>query len=157
MLGLHSAYPAVVVHNPVSAAEQDAIHFVTEWCVLREVHFNCLRVKRRTSVNAKPQWCEPNAESMNKTTRSKTILLYRSIAWGFDDENSPKAINLFNRVRPSLFLYHMALPLCDEKVWEYVRRGPSLPDDSQNSDGVVVIVSANDLRAEGVELSHGLS
>lgn len=68
------------------------------------------------------------------------------------------ASNLHEPHRASYFLYHMSRPLCKGAVWEKVRP-KALPDtqDRLDPDRLVVIVQADDIRAEGVELSQGSS
>jgi hypothetical protein len=56
-----------------------------------------------------------------------------------------------------MLIYHMASPLGVGSLWDAVRRGPVAKDKTQNTQKLIVVVSAEHLRAEGIELCHGLS
>lgn len=77
---------------------------------------------------------------------------------GVGGDAGKDALRLFEQGWPSYFIYHMARPLCEGVVWEKVRPRAARPGiDRFDPDRLVVIVQAEDLRAAGVELSHGLS
>jgi hypothetical protein len=68
------------------------------------------------------------------------------------------AVDFFRKSRPGTLIYYMARPLGTGKIWDAVRHGPYATSGSQDPMKlIVVIVSSEDLRAEGIELSHGLS
>ncbi|KAK0673081.1 hypothetical protein QBC41DRAFT_266732 [Cercophora samala] len=74
------------------------------------------------------------------------------------DENVAEVLALFKNCQPRFLIYHMVGPLCSSKIWDAVRHGPaSLKTGERDPQRVMVVVEANDLRAEGIELSHGLS
>ncbi|KAF2099788.1 hypothetical protein NA57DRAFT_14346, partial [Rhizodiscina lignyota] len=59
---------------------------------------------------------------------------------------------------PSYFIYHMSRPLCEGQVWEQVRpKKLSNVKNALDPERLIVIVKADDLRAEGIELSYGSS
>ncbi|KAJ3469896.1 hypothetical protein MRS44_003961 [Fusarium solani] len=65
---------------------------------------------------------------------------------------------LLRAARPQLLIYKMARPLATGKFWDTVRRGPVVDENNnQDSRRLIVIVDADDLRAEGIELSRHLS
>jgi hypothetical protein len=53
----------------------------------------------------------------------------------------------------------MARPLCDGSIWETVRRGPLTgpKPGTPDRERLIVVVDANDLCTEGINLSRGLS
>jgi hypothetical protein len=68
---------------------------------------------------------------------------------GFREEKEywPEAI-LEDGKKPNV-IYKMSLPLASGKLWDHLR--------SFHSERLVVVVNADDLRASGVNISHGLS
>jgi hypothetical protein len=114
-----------------------------------------LKLKRKLQLDVKPWWHCPRPETLPPSSDNVKFLILQDAEGGFsNDEN---AIDFFRKYRPRFVLYHMAHPLCSGEVWEVVRRGPHVQDGIQDPENVIVIVSADDLRAEGIELSHGLS
>jgi len=71
--------------------------------------------------------------------------------------NMKKGVEFLQSCRPRHMLYKMARPLGMGLLWDEVRKGPVLEDGSHDPSRVIVIVNANDLRAEGIELSRHLS
>lgn len=71
--------------------------------------------------------------------------------------NPSHAVEFFRTSRPSTLIYHMAHPLGTGEIWDAVHRGPFTTNDTQDPMKLIVVVTSDDLRAEGIELSHGLS
>ncbi|KAK4233673.1 hypothetical protein C8A03DRAFT_38604 [Achaetomium macrosporum] len=88
----------------------------------------------------------------------RTVYVFHDGENHFDGvgDASKDALKLFEQGWPSYFIYHMSRPLCEGAVWEKVRPRAS-GIDRFDPDCLVVIVQAEDLRAAGIELSHGLS
>jgi len=51
----------------------------------------------------------------------------------------------------------MARPLAAGPLWEAIRQGPPVEDGTHDPERLVVVINADDLRAEGIELSRHLS
>ncbi|CAH0016461.1 unnamed protein product [Clonostachys rhizophaga] len=66
--------------------------------------------------------------------------------------------SLFDYARPRWLLYKMGRPLAQSNLWDVFRGGPRAGESANpDRDRMVVVVNANDLRAEGIELSRNLS
>jgi hypothetical protein len=59
--------------------------------------------------------------------------------------------------RPAWLVVKMALPLATGALWNVARHGPQDASGLANPERVVVVVNADDLRAEGITLSRRLS
>ena len=84
-----------------------------------------------------------------------SILIFQDAEPDFSNPND--AVDLFRKSRPGTLRYHMARPRGTGVIWDAVRRGPFAMGGSQDPEKLIVVVSADDLRAEGIELCHGLS
>lgn len=111
------------------------------------------KLKRTQQLNTQPLWYCPDPPLPRSGNFG--LLILQDVEGYFN--NGPSAIEFFRDCRPRLLLYHMARPLCCGDVWETVRRGPYVQDGKQDPENIVVVVSADDLRAEGIQLSRGLS
>ena len=76
---------------------------------------------------------------------------------GNDLHDLEPAIDLLQRVRPRYIVHHMTRPLATGKLWDAIRDGPKTSGGVTEPDHLVVIVEADDLRAEGINLSQSLS
>ena len=76
---------------------------------------------------------------------------------GNDLHDLEPAIDLLQRVRPRYIVHHMTRPLATGKLWDAIRDGPKTSGGVPEPDHLVVIVEADDLRAEGINLSQSLS
>lgn len=76
---------------------------------------------------------------------------------GDDLHDLEPAIDLLRRVRPRYIVHHMTRPLATGKLWDTIRDGPLTSGGVPEIDHLVVIVEADDLRAEGINLSQSLS
>lgn len=61
------------------------------------------------------------------------------------------------RLHPAWLVVKMARPLATGALWDAVRQGPVGRDGRPDADRLVVVLNADDLRAEGIALSHRLS
>ncbi|OCK74102.1 hypothetical protein K432DRAFT_387008 [Lepidopterella palustris CBS 459.81] len=66
-------------------------------------------------------------------------------------------LDVIRHVRPGYLLYKTARPLGTGLLWDEVRQGPWNEEGVRDLDRLVVVVNADDLRAEGIELSRHLS
>ncbi|EWC45154.1 hypothetical protein DRE_06042 [Drechslerella stenobrocha 248] len=113
-----------------------------------------LKLNRVQRLDHKPFWLAP--QSLPATRDNQTNILVVQDTGGFFS-NSEEAVSFLTKTLPTLVLYSMSLPLARGKVWGALRNGPYAADGTQDPEKLVVILSANDLRAEGIQLSYGLS
>ncbi|TAQ89075.1 hypothetical protein B7494_g2586 [Chlorociboria aeruginascens] len=113
------------------------------------------KVKHRQPLDTKPRWY-PASHQLTPSD-NLDVLIFQDAEQHFNKSDIEVAVDLFRDSRPRVLLYHMALPLGVGALWDAVRRGPYGKDRNQDPEKLIVVVSADDLRAEGIELSHGLS
>ncbi|KAJ8124098.1 hypothetical protein ONZ43_g103 [Nemania bipapillata] len=136
------------VHWPSHESNEDyslqGVSAITELDVLNvdEQGIATFKVNRRRRLDTKPRWQCPPFES------SVSDILILQDADG-DFANSNEAIGFCKQASPKLLVYRMARPLGEGKIWDIVRNG--------HPEALLVVVNADDLRAEGIELSYGLS
>ncbi|PMD27017.1 hypothetical protein NA56DRAFT_640810 [Hyaloscypha hepaticicola] len=111
------------------------------------------KVKRRQQLITKPVWYPPRTPI--KKHDKASVLIFQDAEFGFKKPND--AVDFFRQSRPGTIIYHMARPLGTGEIWDVVRHGPIAMDGSQDPMKLIVVVSSDDLRAEGIELSYGLS
>ncbi|KAF2264435.1 hypothetical protein CC78DRAFT_533285 [Lojkania enalia] len=97
----------------------------------------------------------------------RTVLVYQDGGSSVAKKDSRAFSSLIEsrslqRARPELswpdyFIYHMSRPLCEGHLWDNVRPSPRNKQAGWDPERLVVVVRADDLRAEGIQLSHGLS
>lgn len=110
-------------------------------------------VENITTLERQGEWYSPT--DVNNTSGT-TILVLEDKEDGIIDNDD--AIDFFLQARPDFVVYHMSLPLTSGKFWEVVRLGPVGRDTGKKDPKkLVAVISAEDLRTEGVELSKGLS
>ncbi|OAP58293.1 hypothetical protein AYL99_07383 [Fonsecaea erecta] len=113
------------------------------------------KVKHSRPLDTNPVWHPPQLSP--KTNGKVSILIFQDAEPGFSKSDEAEAVTFFRRSRPETLIYHMACPLGTGEIWDAVRRGPYTRDGSQDPEKLIVVVSAEHLRAEGIELYHGLS
>ncbi|KAI1101938.1 hypothetical protein F4804DRAFT_282002 [Jackrogersella minutella] len=111
------------------------------------------KVSRRQQLKTNPRWQRPQLEL--KGTDKINIMVFQDAEFEF--ANPDEAIDFFHKTRPKLLVYHMARPLGTGTIWDAARSGPHDSKHSPHPEDLLVVVDADDLRAEGVELSYGLS
>ena len=110
-------------------------------------------VENITTLERQGEWYSPTDA---KNTSGSTILVLEDMEDGIIDNDD--AIDFFLQARPDFVVYHMSLPLGSGKLWDIVRLGPVRRDTGKKDlTKLVAVISAEDLRTEGVELSKGLS
>ncbi|KAH7144416.1 hypothetical protein B0J13DRAFT_555149 [Dactylonectria estremocensis] len=116
-------------------------------------------VKSTKHVSASPRWLAPTPPPPPYDHDTISIWVLQDAGSGscFPDEDAKDAIAHFKSSRPRFSIFHMSRPLCSGTLWDTLRRGPYVDKSSQDPEQVIVILSADDLRAEGIELSYGLS
>ncbi|KIX05486.1 uncharacterized protein Z518_06358 [Rhinocladiella mackenziei CBS 650.93] len=154
------------VHKPSFFVHQDkylehSIRAVMELESLEEERKgpHGFKVKRRQQLYADPRWHNPNPEPPIPRNDQMSILIFQDAENDFANPDAASA--LFRNRHPDVLLYHMARhmgrPLGTGEIWDLVRRGPYRSKDKQDPERFIAVVSADDLRAEGIELCHGLS
>jgi hypothetical protein len=148
------------VHEPAFEVSKDRLveqsaGFITELEVFGKAVDRpySFKVKRRQQLVTKPVWYPPRV--LIKKTDKASVLIFQDAEFGFSNPND--AVDFFRKSCPSTIIYHMARPLGTGEIWDAVRHGPIAMDGSQDPMKLIVVVSSDDLRAEGIELSHGLS
>lgn len=110
-------------------------------------------VENITTLEREGEWYSPTDVA---NTSGTTILVLEDKEDGIIDNSD--AIDFFLKARPDFVVYHMTRPLGSGKLWDMVRLGPVRRDTGKKDPRkLVVVISAEDLRTEGVELSKGLS
>jgi len=113
------------------------------------------KVKHRELLETVPIWNPPSMEL--KANGDLDVLVYQDAEPHFTQPDTGKAVDFFRKSRPRAMIYHMAPPLGVGSLWDVVRRGPYGKDRQQNTESLIVVINADHLRAEGIELCHGLS
>ncbi|PMD46970.1 hypothetical protein L207DRAFT_506059 [Hyaloscypha variabilis F] len=148
------------VHEPAfevpreNFAEQSA-SFITELEVFGKAAKPpySFKVKRRQQLITKPVWYPPRTPI--KKHDKASVLVFQDAEFGFKNPND--AVDFFRKSRSGTMIYHMARPLGTGEIWDAVRHGPIAMDGLQDPMKLIVVVSSDDLRAEGIDLSYGLS
>lgn len=110
-------------------------------------------VENITTLEREGGWHSPTDTN---NTSGTTVLVLEDIEDGVIDNDD--AIDVFLRAQPDFVVYHMTSPLGAGKLWDVARLGPVRRDTrKKDPTKLAVVISADDLRAEGVELSKGLS
>jgi hypothetical protein len=148
------------VHEPAFEVPKDNLleqsaDFITELEVFGKAASPpySFKVKRRQQLVTRPVWYPPRAPI--KKGDKASVLIFQDAEFGFSNPND--AVDFFRKSCPGTIIYHMARPLGTGEIWDAVRHGPIAMDGSRDPMKLIVVVSSDDLRAEGIELSHGLS
>ncbi|KAH8670088.1 hypothetical protein BGZ61DRAFT_460542 [Ilyonectria robusta] len=122
-------------------------------------HGTAFRHKSTKLIDASSKWLAPTPPLPPTTHDTISIWVLHDAGSGssFTDSDAKNAIAQFKTSRPQFLIYHMSNPLCEGKLWEDLRWGPYVDNHPRDPEKVIVILSADDLRAEGIELSYGLS
>lgn len=156
--GLAHASPEVVVHAPEFPDTQVLPSSLIELSQRLETEVFTVDQVKKLSIDLELHLSgllpPPGSED------DRTVYIFQDGEDHFASKEGGKEVasNLHEPHRASCFLYHMSRPLCKGAAWESVRL-KDLRDtqDRLDPDRLVVIVQADDIRAEGVELSKGSS
>ena len=91
-----------------------------------------------------------------ETPRTAAVLVLDDAGNGFRD-NQHGWGDMLARLQPGWLVVKMARPLATGALWDAVRQGPVGADDRPDADRLVVVLNADDLRAEGIALGRRLS
>ncbi|KAF3317193.1 hypothetical protein TWF173_000439 [Orbilia oligospora] len=153
------------IHEPILAGPVNIQHESVRSILEFEIHndndvnpsYFTLRLNRTRQLNYQSIWQSPWSSASLGTIDSteKDILVFQDTQGSFN--NPDDAIHFLRSARPGVLIYHMAPRLAFGSIWETIRNGVHTDGGTQDPEKLVVVVSANDLRAEGIQLSHGLS
>ncbi|KAK6504084.1 hypothetical protein TWF506_002297 [Arthrobotrys conoides] len=151
------------IHEPIHASPVNIQHESVRSILEFEVHDDSnpphltLRLNRTQQLDYRSVWQSPWPLASFRTIdgTEKDILVFQDTEGSFS--NSDDAIHVLQNSRPGVLIYHMAPRLALGRIWETIRNGVYIERGVQDPERLVVVVSANDLRAEGIQLSHGLS
>jgi hypothetical protein len=108
------------------------------------------RIDRVTRFrNPAPWYCPPVSPGVSKLL----VIIDSDSGVG---EVEPR-LEFFQNTQANWCIYQMSRPLAEGAMWDRVRLGPVGEDGSQNPERLIVVLTADDLRAEGIELSRHLS
>ncbi|KAF7174225.1 hypothetical protein CNMCM5623_006760 [Aspergillus felis] len=72
------------------------------------------------------------------------------------EDGEKQCLELIKKCKAQLLVYKMRRPLCKGSLWDEVRKGPEA-NGKRDERRLIVIIDAEDLRAEEVEISRHLS
>ncbi|EPS40965.1 hypothetical protein H072_5131 [Dactylellina haptotyla CBS 200.50] len=149
----------LTVHEPLNKGpeniRQEFVSSILEFEIRDEANptaFFSLKLNRRQRLDYQPLFQLP-APYIAYGKRDTVVI--QDTEGSFS--NVDNAVNFLRNTHPGLLVYHMTRPLASGAIWDTIRNGVYTESGIQDPDKLVVIVSANDLRAEGIQLSHGLS
>lgn len=144
----------VAQSNGTSSYKSDATALVDlepqELSVPGRSSFGVVQVRH---VEDHPVWQAPPTSEAVKAAPNIAIITGSSDAPG----DVEAAVDLLERVRPRYIIHHMTRPLATGRLWDVIRNGPKTSNGIPEPDHLFVIVDAEDLRAESINLSQGLS
>ncbi|KAF9886493.1 hypothetical protein FE257_011400 [Aspergillus nanangensis] len=151
------------VHGPASLStteDEQRLNSITELEISSDIGANVgpgqrFRVKHQRNIHTPPTW-DPPATPPRREDRVAALVLQDADA---EFPNCEDAVDLVRAVRPETLIYRMTAPLGRGKIWDAVRPSPhGFGDDRKVPvDKLIVVVSADDIRADGVELGYSMS
>ncbi|KAF3276934.1 hypothetical protein TWF970_006103 [Orbilia oligospora] len=145
------------IHEPILAGpvniQHESIRSILEFEIHNDNDVNpsyfTLRLNRTRQLNYQSIWQSPWSSASLGTIDSteKDILVFQDTQGSFN--NPDDAIHFLRSARPGVLIYHMAPRLAFGSIWETIRNGVHTDGGTQDPEKLVVVVSANDLRAEG--------
>lgn len=115
-----------------------------------------LRIKRRQRLYKEPVWHSP--QSRPPESEETGLLIFQDSESESRFRNVDEALDLLRVCCPRWLIYvAVHQPLGTGQIWDFIRRGPMTARGSQDPRKLIVILRAEDLRAEGIEISYGLS
>ncbi|GLB10786.1 hypothetical protein AtubIFM57258_007196 [Aspergillus tubingensis] len=148
-------YSLLDAELPIYTGPASSTQFVFQLEPVHNSTTECSSNYRVGSLMKLARQAEWYAPTMAAPVTDERIIILQEAEDGFS--NTDHAISWFRKKRPDVLLYHMARPLGTGKLWDVVRFGPFTLDGTQDPMKLVVVVSVDDIRAEGVEISDGHS
>ncbi|KAK6541117.1 hypothetical protein TWF694_008490 [Orbilia ellipsospora] len=135
---------------------QEPVRSILEFEMKEEHHHSeKLTLNRRRQLDYRSFCLCPPLPSNAGVDENKYVVIFQDAGASFS--NSDDAVAFLTKARPSTLIYNMTRPLASGDSWESIRKGVFTENGGQDPTKLVVIVNADDLRAEGIHLSHGLS
>lgn len=103
-----------------------------------------------------PDGCNPEQPGLDGSAENACLLVLDDSGNGFRD-SAASWQELLDTARPAHLIVKMSRPLATGPMWEVVRNGPKGADGKHDPDRLIVVINADDLRAEGIALSRRLS
>ncbi|KAF2012897.1 hypothetical protein BU24DRAFT_484764 [Aaosphaeria arxii CBS 175.79] len=117
-----------------------------------------LPASRTRKLNLDNQLHLPKSLPPPASEQNRTVYIFQDGETHFAGEGEKSVSHLLEQYWPSYVIYHMSRPLCEGEVWEKIRpKKPFNPKECLDPDRLIVIVHADDLRAEGIELFYSSS
>ncbi|KAI2639485.1 hypothetical protein GGS26DRAFT_270558 [Hypomontagnella submonticulosa] len=161
--GLKNHEHRIHIHKPVvGGLEHGTVHSILELDA-HESHVDprrpAFRMHRMQYIDTVRQWHFPVLPDSVPASQDASIVIFQETKAEkrVTKESADGAIALFEKCRPRFLIYHMAYRLCNGTIWDTVRHGPLTSSTDRDPERLIIVVDADDLRAEGIELSHGLS
>ncbi|KAK5167659.1 uncharacterized protein LTR77_007358 [Saxophila tyrrhenica] len=104
-------------------------------------------------IGKRPVWHAPPADKITSTTAGTAIITGSGEAF----QDVEPALDFLQKLKPKYIIHHTTRPLATGRLWDILRNGPMTRDGVPDPDHLAVILDAEDLRAEGIPLSRGLS
>lgn len=98
-------------------------------------------------------WHSPRIDRLSPDTPSTVVITGSSDSF----EDVEPALDFLRRAQPTYIVHHMTRPLATGRLWDLIRNGPLTSNKIPVPENLVVIIDADDLRAEGITLSESLS
>ncbi|KAE8415501.1 hypothetical protein BDV36DRAFT_297995 [Aspergillus pseudocaelatus] len=160
----HQTAENVEVIGPSSDSSNDVFRSIVKLCPTETAHPNNdgrFRVEEIEYTEAPSTWRFPQSQSAQQSTESTLTIVQEPMNTGnFNTsvkgkekgrEDIKEAKDFLANPKTKLLIYRMARPLAEGLLWKSVRRG------AHYRDKLIVIVNADDLRDQGVELSRHIS
>lgn len=148
--------PKVDIHVPEFPNSQ---HNPSSWTELNQLPgsavFTADQIRKLNvdTVLHMPKSLPPPASEVNRT-----VYVFQDGETHFAGEGTRAVSHLLEPYWPSYLIYHMSRPLCEGDVWEKIRpKKSSNAKEPLDPERLIVIVHADDLRAEGIELFYSSS
>jgi hypothetical protein len=103
-----------------------------------------------------PDGCHPVQPPLEGQADAASVLVLDDSGNGFRDTETAWS-QLIADAHPHLVIVKMARPLATGAMWDAVRHGPLGADGKPHPERLIVVINAEDLRAESIALSRRLS
>lgn len=158
--GLKGISPQVHIHEPKTEnPEHGTVHSILEleaYLPGESSRPQTFKMHRMQQIDTEREWYFPELPGAVRSPSNTSLLIFQETKT--EDLVSQKsvdgAITLLKNCQPRFLIYHMAYRLCKGDIWNTVLHGPP---NAYDLERLIIVVDANDLRSEGIELSHGLS
>lgn len=161
--GLKDISPRIHIHKPnAGSPEHGTVHSILELDARQSstpLGPQAFKMRRMQQIDTERQWHFPTLPGSIHDPSNLSLIIFQETKTEkpVSKRSVDGAIALFNKCQPRFLIYHMAYRLCKGDIWDTVRHGPLISPTERDPDRLIIVVDADDLRSEGIELSHGLS